>query len=102
VLCVIEEGTGKPTCFGTSYYQAPDLRGVRAISAGIGVCAILADGAIQCWGDDPPIVVEGGPYVAVGVGLYAACGVPADGPVRCTNYYSDIDSVSAMPPPNFP
>ncbi len=105
-------GTGNKLSIGTMVGDLPvpdiELGGAAVqISAGSHVCAVLAGGAVKCWGGNtygelglghtndigdqpgemPPAAVElGGPAVQVAAGADHSCALLADGKVRCWGY----------------
>lgn len=98
-LCVVPTSSRQPECWGDFFTSAPtELRDVTAISVGAVACALDAEGSIRCWGYDPTLILDQGPYVALGVSNEAACAVPAEGPIQCAGWADAPFS----PPPNYP
>jgi hypothetical protein len=77
----------------------PGLTDIVAIAGGYDTgCALDAEGALWCWGDELPdgtgqgqttpqrFEVAGAPLVALSGGFHAMCGLHADGAVSCWGY----------------
>jgi Regulator of chromosome condensation (RCC1) repeat len=98
-VCVVDRSTQKPVCWGEFSIEPPTrLRDVRAVSVGAVACALDGTGSVTCWGVEPTLVLDQGPYVAVGVSTEAACAVPARGPIQCAGW----PDISYSPPPDYP
>jgi alpha-tubulin suppressor-like RCC1 family protein len=116
--------TGQSLMAGpSSPTPVPGISTAVAVAAGFNyACALLADGTVQCWGDNnsgalgvsdsiprsmTPLTVEGiTRAVAVSAGRYHACAILSDGSVRCwgSNWCGQfgtgqIDPSPVPPPP---
>ena len=95
--CALRE-SGTLACWGANGFDGEVPAGAfDSVVSGIGFSCALRDGAATCWGEpDYPDVLTpvAGPFVSIEGGYHHACGLLANGDVRCwgVNEHGQTDS----------